>query len=210
MTQTQQYVVMVVGILLAVAGVALLFYGRSDVGATSVKVAGVELELSAPAVVVVLAGSALLVAPFLLPVAEGATTRDPTQPPGVDGAGLDAGAQASEECDDGLTYTVQAHNARMDGDDALVTLRWTNPGAEVLKRSAYNAPEFVEPHVSDGDGEQLELVDSWEPPRSLGPKRWHEGRLRVKADGDEPPSRLLISVGAPYDECDGVTVGVDV
>lgn len=66
MTNLQAGIVMGFGALIAVAGLWLL-YTRNDAGANRFKILGQEFEISTPALVVFLVGSAIFVLPFFLP-----------------------------------------------------------------------------------------------------------------------------------------------
>jgi hypothetical protein len=66
MTDIQKIVVMAFGALIALAGLWLLFT-RQEAGANRLKILGQEFEISTPALVVFLVGSAIFVLPFFLP-----------------------------------------------------------------------------------------------------------------------------------------------
>jgi hypothetical protein len=66
MTNIQMAVVMAFGALIAVAGLWLLFT-KNESGANRLKILGQEFEISTPALVVFLVGSAIFVLPFFLP-----------------------------------------------------------------------------------------------------------------------------------------------
>jgi hypothetical protein len=66
MTNIQVVVVMAFGALIAVAGLWLLFT-KNESGANRVKILGQEFEISTPALVVFLVGSAIFVLPFFFP-----------------------------------------------------------------------------------------------------------------------------------------------
>jgi hypothetical protein len=67
MTEAQQIVTMAFGAAVAVAGIALMLFGRSESSRSHVKVLGMEFEISTPALAVFLVGSALFVLPHFLP-----------------------------------------------------------------------------------------------------------------------------------------------
>jgi hypothetical protein len=82
MTETQQIVTMVFGAAVAVAGIALMFFGRSESSRNHVKLLGMEFDLSTPALAVFLVGSGLFVLPHFLPrVDTPQSARSPTPPP---------------------------------------------------------------------------------------------------------------------------------
>ena len=66
MTNIQMAVVMAFGALIAVAGLWLLFT-KNEAGANRLKILGQEFEISTPALLVFLVGSAIFVLPFFLP-----------------------------------------------------------------------------------------------------------------------------------------------
>jgi hypothetical protein len=70
MTEVQQIVTMVFGAAVAMAGIALMLFGRSVSSRNHVKVLGLEFEISTPALAVFLVGSALFVLPHFLPHAD--------------------------------------------------------------------------------------------------------------------------------------------
>jgi hypothetical protein len=80
MTETQQIVTMVFGAAVAVAGIALMFFGRSENSRNHVKLLGMEFELSTPALAVFLVGSGLFVLPHFLPRADSPQS-DRSMPP---------------------------------------------------------------------------------------------------------------------------------
>ena len=63
MTEAQQIVTMTFGAAVAVAGIALMLFGRSVTSRNHVKVLGLEFEISTPALAVFLVGSGLFVLP---------------------------------------------------------------------------------------------------------------------------------------------------
>src|SRR5262245_45216955 len=64
MTITQNAIIMVFGALIAIAGLVLL-YLRSERGENKIKLFGQEFQVSAPALVVFLAGCAVFVTPLV-------------------------------------------------------------------------------------------------------------------------------------------------
>jgi hypothetical protein len=66
MTNLQATIVMTFGALIAAAGLWLLFT-KNEAGANRLKILGQEVEISTPALVVFLVGSAIFVLPFFLP-----------------------------------------------------------------------------------------------------------------------------------------------
>jgi hypothetical protein len=81
MTETQQIVTMVFGAAVAVAGIALMFFGRSESSRNHVKLLGMEFELSTPALAVFLVGSGLFVLPHFLPPADTPQSARSMRPP---------------------------------------------------------------------------------------------------------------------------------
>jgi hypothetical protein len=66
MTDVQKIVVMAFGALIAIAGLWLLFT-KNEAGANRLKILGQEFEISTPALVVFIVGSAIFVLPLFLP-----------------------------------------------------------------------------------------------------------------------------------------------
>ena len=81
MTETQQIVTMVFGAAVAVSGIALMFFGRSESSRNHVKLLGMEFELSTPALAVFLVGSGLFVLPHFLPRADAPQSARSMPPP---------------------------------------------------------------------------------------------------------------------------------
>jgi hypothetical protein len=64
MDPIQQYIAMAFGAAVAVSGVALMLRGHRDSGRNAIEIWGQKIEISTPALVVFLVGSAIFVGPF--------------------------------------------------------------------------------------------------------------------------------------------------
>jgi hypothetical protein len=117
MNTTQTYAFMVFGIVVALAGLALLFL-RKEREQNTIKILGQEFQISTPALVVVILGCALFAGPFVISLRQSAPDQQPqpakistipTPPPTPIGSDLQkplAGKDTIEPNDDFLSANV--------------------------------------------------------------------------------------------------------
>jgi hypothetical protein len=203
MTAIQATIVMIFGGAIAVAGILLLFYVKSE-SATRITIAGFQVELTAPALVVFLGGCALIIAPALLPT---------TEPPdsefdGANGANggvssAPAKSRAAEVCTNGDRYVVEVRDATFVEGIVTVLIRWTNDGEEPVVRVGSS----MQATGSDNSGQQLEAAGGrWTPPWQLDPGAHYEGAIEFQAASEHMPAWIRIRVPGANGACQALTL----
>lgn len=172
---------MIFGALLALGGVLLLVYAKTS-GANRIRAFSVEFELSTPALVVFLAGCALIVAPFLLPRA----SSDPGGDRG-DGTGdTRAVGTGKVTCSGGESFTLEILKPSVADDVMRVPIRIRNVSKD--QRVMVLGTDLT---VSDEHGSQLDPLETeWSPPALLDPSSSYEGFVRLRIDAAKPSKRI--------------------
>ena len=179
--------VMAFGAVVAVAGIALMFYAKAE-GANRIRAFGFEFELSTPALVVFLAGCTLVVAPLFI------ASDGPGTTSGGSGdesrAGFKPTVVKTHHCENDVVE-VAAGPARQEANVLQIPIRLRNVGKGHL--NVFNS----DPQLVDQDGEQLKLasIPRWDPPQFLSDGAAYSGQVNALLDGKSPSSvRLKIVV----------------
>ncbi len=192
MTALQTSAVMIFGGLLAAAGVLLLVFTRTP-GANRIKAFGVEFELSTPALVVFLAGCALVIAPFVV---------GPREEIGGGGGGrasVVALGTGRLTCSGGARFSLSILKSTVADGVRTVPVRIQNPDQK--DSVAIISSELT---IADQTGAQLEpLKLTWDPPFRLDATNSYEGRIELEVDPERPLNEITVQT-TPNGNCDSL------
>lgn len=200
----------------------LILYTRTP-SSNRLKAFGVEFELSTPALVVFLAGCALLVAPFFVPQPDvssagttsaessaeaGGQTSAATQ--GVGDAGSvrngDVSEAATVVCETGAEVGLEVGVISMAETLVRLSVRLRNLSSE----ETVSINQYYSPKVTDAAGGQLKSLPSsgeWDPD-DLEPNSYYGGIIAFRPDeGSTMPDRVSVRVPerALHNRCPAVS-----